>query len=921
MNKIYTIILLSLCVLTGCNDDLWNDSLTPEQKALIGKAVQFEPYIELFRTTRVAQSYNHLGGFNANDMMYMYRQYQENGQWVYKTPPGTIYRYTELTNGETGIFEKTSWKVYEGKMFNFTDGSYTNPENQTHTYSKILTKADSITWESGVTVRFRAWVLSHLGNDLSDKTPAGGYEKTVNYPDYMVCDWVTVSGPTNSIPMAMRHLGCRLGFSPRENNQFAKIEITYDPADYRRDDNADTNDNDEADKIITDANGNPITAEQAAANVKTAYESMCWPAGVNMDDLSLMTCASGVDQGNIKHGTLTPEQIATQTRRPEFKSSVDSRLYMVTIPYDMSDGPNKDMPIVLPSYTRFRVWLHDVNNGDGQHESTSNPNSSAPGASESHYHIFSLADVKKEGSTEQAFPNGITLRSGYSYLFTVGYNYKTLEVYAEDNFSWAEQDLAMTEATDRSETKPTAQKYDWWKSAISTACTGTKTGTQYEPKFEIKNETELQELINLVNGNFNTSGIYNDETLNKVVTVKYDPVDKRKEVSRTVRWYAGIGVNGDGSPDTLWVEKSLLEEAGYIFYDKYTPSIADRSAIIEEDYLKGPYTFYDEQVRRRLSVTLTADIDLKDWKLEPIGKDENHPFSGYFDGGGHLLKNVYMGFEPGVPHFGNGTTLFGYVKDGTVANLCLESTHPLSITNKLENGRIVGCSVIAPSTQATLANVTSGFCSFVGCFHQGSSTAPLVNNADMFEMYGCMQAASGISGAALANVASAYDPKSENNFIFSLREDMALDSVGWTSVSCNYYDTELSKGAKAYSFNNSKFLPATGNDGKEIPFHRIQYIRGVPTHIMCAKNDYLADNKTEWMKLSLDRRIEIYGAAPWKAMNFGIFMYNSTVADDINRCKMHYENDSNTGYSHRYPQLKKEEPRATQYINVLQQFN
>lgn len=916
MKKIFSYILLLLCVLTGCQDDLWDNSLSPEQRDLIGKAVNFEPYVEVFNTSRVAQSYDHNGLFNANDMMYMYRQYQENGQWVYKTPPGTIYKFTELTNGETGIFEKNSWKVFEGKKFNFQDPTYNNGEP----YSKLLTKGDSITWESGVTVRFRAWVLSKLSNDLLDKTSAGGYERTVNYPDYMVCDWVTVSGPTNSIPMAMRHLGCRMGFSPRDNNQFARIEITFDPADYRRDDNSDTNEHDAQDKI----DGIEITAEQAAANVKAAYETMCWPAGVNMDDLSLMTCASGVDQGNIKHGTLTPEQIATQTRRPEFKSSVDSRLYMVTIPYDMSNGPNKDMPITLPPYTRFRVWLHDVNNGDGQHETTSNPNSGAPGYSENRYHIFTLADVVKEGTSEKPFAEGLTLRAGYSYQFTVGYNYKTLEVYAEDNFSWAEQDLAYAQAADRVVPAPVADKYAWWADAIAAACEGTRTGTQYDPKFYIHNETELQEFTNLVNGNFNTSGLYNGETLKKKVVIHYDPVNKTKEISRDVSWYAGIGVNGDGTPDTLWVSKEQLQEAGYILYNKYTPSIADRSAIIEEDYLKGPYTFYDEQVRRRLSVTLTADIDLCDWKLKPIGKDADHPFSGYFDGDGHLLSNVYMGFKPDAPGLGNGSTLFGYVKDGTVANLRLESTHPLSVTNKLENGRIVGCSVIAPSTQATLANTTSGYCYFVGCFHQGSSSVPLVNNADKFEMYGCMQAASGISGAALANVASAYNPLSQDNFIFCLREDLPLDSVGWTSVACNYYDTELSTAAKAFSFTNGQVLPKSKiKDGKtiDIPFNRIQYIRGVPTHIMCAKNDFLVDNKTEWMKLSDQRRKEIYGAAPWKAMNFGIFMYNSTVVDEINKCKMHYENESTTGYSHRYPELKKNEPLESQYVNVLQQFN
>ncbi len=902
-------------MLTGCDDDLsWNSSLTPEQQSLIGTAIHFEPYVDAFNTTRVAQTYDHNGLFNAGDMMYMYRQYQENGEWVYKTPPGTIYKYTEINNAETGLFEKTSWKVYDGKRFNFTDDSYTNPLDNSHSYSKLLTEGDSITWESGVTIRFRAWVLSRLSNDLSDRTAAGGVQKTVNYPDYMVCDWVTVSGPTKTIPMAMRHLGCRLGFTPRDNNQFAKIEITFDPADYMREDNADSIIYDESDKF-PETSDDPavLTAAAAAANVEKAYKSMCWPGGVHMDDFSLTTCLTDEDQGNILHGTKTTEQIATTVRRPEFKSSVDSRLYMVTIPYDMSDGPDKDKPITLPSYTRFRVWLRDVNNGDGVH-----PDNNAPGTSENRFHIFTLSDVKikKDGKDVQAFPNGITLQAGYSYNFTVGYNYKTLEVYAEDNFSWSEQDLADAESADEATPAPVADNYAWWADAITTACNSTKGGAQYEPKFEIKNATELQEFINLVNGNFNTSGIYNDEPLSKEVTIVYKQGSKTEEDHRVVRWYAGIGVNGDGTPDTLWVEKSDLEAAGYIFYNKYTRSIADRSTMIEEDYLRGPYTFFDEQVGRRLTVTLKADIDLKDWKLEPIGKDTSHPFSGYFDGDAHLLSNVYMGYEDGATPLGDGSMLFGYVLDGTVANLRLESTHPLSVTHTLQNGRIVGCSIIAPSTQATLANATSGICYFVGCFHQGSSNAPLVNNAaDRFQMYGCMQAATDLSKAALANVASAYNPQSEDNFIFCLREDMAVDSVGWTDVACNYYDTELSPGAKAFSFSNEIDLPQAR------PFHRLQYIRGVPTHIMCAKNDFLVDNKTKWKELSDQRKQEVYGVAPWKAMNWGIYMYNSYVTDMPNRCKMHYENESSLGYSHRYPELKSDEPTKEQYLNVLEQFN
>ncbi len=919
--KLYTYIITA-CLLslmnTSCDDmENINDALTCEQKELIGTEIQFDPFVQEFTTTRSAANNYKEGQFNTNDLMYIYRQYYEDGNWVYKTPPGTIYKYTDLTNGATGIFDKTSWKVYENKWFVFQDKSY----NGGAEYKKRLTAADSITWETGATVRFRAWVLSRLGNTLADPETNTPGIKSINYPDYMVCDWVTVAGPTKQIPMAMRHLGCRLGFVPREHNVFSKIEITFDPEDYKREDNADTNEHDETDKHPSASEDpNILTAEQCAANVQAVYEKMCWPAGVDMEDMSLKTCSKDDVNTYYTHNSkeLTTEFIKNNVKRAEFKSVADDHYYLITIPYDMSnDGDKKGEPLVLPPYTRFRIWLRDVNHGDKNNDSYR----------ENEYHIFSLSDVKKNGET--AFPDGITLFPGYSYRFTVGYNYRTLEVTAADNFSWAEQNLADAQAESEMETKPAATDYEWWTSAIETACNGTKEGNLYNPTFSIKNEVELQELINLVNGNFKMGPENGEPELKKAVSIIYNPKTK-EETERIVKWYTAVSEpDALGVRDTVWATDE--DKKGYIFYKQYKPAIGTTSSVIEEDYLKVPYSFYDEYVGRRFNITLAKDLDLKDWQLECIGNSQEHQFEGNFDGAGHTLTNVYI----------DGGQLFGFAKNGCIANLKLESSHPLSVTGTCDSERILGCSILAPSKTGTLADIANGTCYFVGCIHIDTGTAttdtkPLVTEGENINMYGCMQAAYGIDGAALANLKQtgiSLDSEEYTPIVFAFREDLPVDSVTWTQVSCNYYDTELSPNAKAFRLENgTSYIPSTNTvDGKTVvvPFHRLQYIRGAHTHVLCAKNDYLVDNKTDWMKLSPGRKMEYYGIAPWRAMNFGIYMYNSSVGDDINKCKMHYENTT-VGYAHRYPELKSGFPTKpakgdtttpNQYENVLQQYN
>lgn len=880
----------ALVALTSCSDEDEGWNLTPAQKELIGTAVNFQPYISDFDISSRAVGepgpvYN--GGFNRGDMMYIYRQYvNPDGSFSYpevgsKPLPGTIYKYKAMTYGETNIFQKSSWKPYENKKFSMVDGDYS------YTMPNAITDADSLIWENGSTVRFRCWTLSKLSNNLD------GDSYTVVYPDYSVCDWVTVSGPSENIPMNMRHLGCRLAFAPYTGNSFVnsdnfRIKITYDPADYMRDDNADTDPEDAADKAPT-----LEEATEMANAVKAAYEKMCFPAGVDMNDFSLLACEKDAKTAPYtgkthQHGTMSAEVIANNIRRPEFLSYAGGYNYMVTVPYDMSsenDGKN----ITLPPYTRFRVYLRDVNQGDKNQ-----------GMAESDYHVFVLSDVmKRDGNgnsikDEHPFKDGLTLKAGYSYQFYVGYLYDGISVTAADNFSWVKQDLEAANATNQSTEAPVKDNFTWWRTAIDEAIARVQAGTDanYNPVFHITNEQEYQEFIDLVNGNFtHNSNLTTDKQIHKYRQVKDGQV--------IIKWYIGDSWKDSDGTHYNWIEQEEAEEQGFIFYNRYYPSDADRDAYSEIDVLDAPYSFFDSDVQRRFTVYLDHNLDLKDWPLESVGNTETTAFAGNFDGQGYEISNVY------VRKNGCSNQLFGYAKDGIIKNLRIVSTHPMSIVGTCDTERILGCSVIAPSTTGAIAENAVGTCYFVGCIHIGDSKKPLVTNGDYFYMYGCMQAASGITGGALCGVNSGKS----TDFVQSQGEFTELNEIYWGNFACNYFDTTLSPNAVA----------VTGITGDDAKYNRRQYIRGSSTNILCAKNDNLVDVKAEWKALTDSQRAALYGVAPWRAMNYAIVKYNENV-NDLNKCKMHYENNT-TGYIHRYPTLVTDYPAAGQYEDVTKKYN
>ncbi|MCL2338307.1 MAG: hypothetical protein FWC60_12920, partial [Firmicutes bacterium] len=70
------------------------------------------------------------------------------------------------------------------------------------------------------------------------------------------------------------------------------------------------------------------------------------------------------------------------------------------------------------------------------------------------------------------------------------------------------------------------------------------------------------------------------------------------------------------------------------------------------------------------SFYLTADIDLSGAQWAPIG-DKINPFTGTFDGQGHIISNLTINIPNANGTENNG--LFGYAKNGMIKNLGIES--------------------------------------------------------------------------------------------------------------------------------------------------------------------------------------------------------------------------------------------------------
>ena len=816
--------------LTACTADDADWQLSAEQQQLIGQGVNFSATMADQFVTRT--TYNPDGSFNEGDQMRIFRQYAN--------PAGTTF------DEANEIFRTYYYKMNYATGTNFSINNDWMPGYQELGKQKYdvvggfttQTSGDSLTWENGKIVRFRAWGQSNLSGCLDSGT------RDSYYPDYTVSDWVTVSGPTQDIPLTMRHIACRIALVPKNGNEFSRVELCTQLADYKRKDNANEKVNDDKETAKTDEQ-----AQKELNEVMAAYNKMCMPAGV--DDktfqLTAMTQALYNDEstnfkqleqytkGIVTMGSMGAGEIATQVQHPVFKNN-NGNQYFVAIPYDMSNSKETSgSELVLPACTRFRVYLR--NDGD--------------------YHIFALSDILKSGSTEKAFPQGITLKAGYSYSFSVGYQYDHLTITPADNFSWVQQDLGAAKADD--DTKGEAQlDFTWWVNAFQTAIANSKTQNSFNPVFTISTPEQFITFIHLCNGTATshlpkaTRGELRKGE--KGDTIKIDDIDSY--------WWT---IEGDKDGKYTRLE---MQEKGYLFYPLFHKSVGTNAAYAEEICVSGPYNFYDEVTGNRFVVNLGDDIDLADRLLPSIATNSEFPFRGQFRGNGKTLSNLYM--QSGY--------LFDYVMDGCISNLKIESIHNTCLLHSgtyssSTNGwgcYIAGISMLCPSQKYSIAETLNGASSVVGCIHVGNAGGALVGSASNLTMTGCMQAAAGITAKTGALLGSG--------------------SVAKTTFLYNFYDVELSP---------DTYAVGTVQDAYDYD----KYIRGSKSHILKAVHDYMIGDDVDISKLTDNLKAEMYGLAPWKAMNQGIDAYNGTAIGEKCRCDMVYSNTD--GYSHRYPTLNK----------------
>ena len=814
-----TIYVITAAIMAACTADDIDWQLTPEQQDLIGQGVNFSATMTDKFVTRT--TYHHDGSFNEGDQMRIFRQYATDESGTTFNAATEIFRtyYYKMNYAAGTISLNNDWlPAYEdlGKLKSDAPGS-----------TSTQTSADSLTWENGRTVRFRAWGRSNLSGCMVSGDTAAARKSF--YPDYTVSDWVTVSGPTENIPLTMRHITCRIALVCKGGNEFGSAQVCLEDADY---DNT------------TDAD-----------KVRAVYNKMCMPAGV--DDATFQLTAmtkqlyggSATDlydiekytttDGIVKIGTQKSEYIANNVQHPMFKNN-NGNQYLMSIPFDMSSD-NAGEALVLPACTRFKVKLYYVKNG-----------------TEAQTHTFKLGEIT-DSLGNQVFKNGLTLKAGYSYSFSVGYQYNKFTVTTTNDFSWTDADLDSGTTTPENQTQSKLD-FKWWADSLGTAATRAIAGKSYAPSFKLINQQQFISFIHLVNG---TATTYIDGLERGDVQIKEN----------------GDTVKVDGFPSYYWkkgdvqMTRAEAEELGYIFYPHFYPSTATQKAYVIEDYVKGPEQFYDAEFNKHYLVELGDDLDMYDWVLPSIGADIKYPFLGRFNGNGNTLYNLNMA----------SGYLFDYVVDGVITNLKIESNHNTCLLNTATSSGtsgwgcyIAGISMLCPSSGSSIAASLKGTSYVVGCIHVGTAGGALVGsiNSDYaLTMLGCMQAATGLS-------------KSTGALLGGVTED---GSVKWGTFKYNYYDISLSTAAVAIS-------------NKSDAYDYDDYIRGAKSHVLKAKHDYMINADADKTKLTAGMLSEIYGLAPWYAMNQGIAAYNATKIGQSYPCTMKYEMTGD-GYTNRYPTL------------------
>ena len=135
------------------------------------------------------------------------------------------------------------------------------------------------------------------------------------------------------------------------------------------------------------------------------------------------------------------------------------------------------------------------------------------------------------------------------------------------------------------------------------------------------------------------------------------------------------------------------------------------------DQVNDGETFEGKRIRLDSNIALGGESNL--WT--PIGTSSN-PFKGSFDGGNHVVSELYI-------DTGSNVGLFGYVDGGTVKSLTVQgevkgSSAAAGVVGYLNGGTVKNCgnqaSVSAGSNVGGVVGSANGTCSVSGCYNAGT---------------------------------------------------------------------------------------------------------------------------------------------------------------------------------------------------------
>lgn len=182
---------------------------------------------------------------------------------------------------------------------------------------------------------------------------------------------------------------------------------------------------------------------------------------------------------------------------------------------------------------------------------------------------------------------------------------------------------------------------------------------------------------------------------------------------------------------------AITPEAGKFYnitLDKdkgYTDDGQGNYTVTSAEGLKNIAKLVNEQWNLGINITLTSDIDLSGIDWTPIGIDDNHQYTGTFNGGGHTITGLT------VTTSDQYAGLFGCIgSGGTVKNVTLKN---VQITNDNSSGNAGGvagwsygnienCSVSGSVSVSGMNGIAGGVVGYQsGGFLTGCSSSATVN--------------------------------------------------------------------------------------------------------------------------------------------------------------------------------------------------